>query len=368
MNMLTRKRVLLGIASILAIGLIVLFVLLGNAQGDRLLTEARSAVEQREFEMALNILDPLVNSNTGDTEALLLAAQTARRANAYARAAKFLRSYEQNGGAREEVRNEERRAKAQTGDKEAAEELMRDCEQEPGAPSNFLSLEAIVQGLVPFLDSIVAAGGRASEGPELQWILGALDALLMVPMGTADRAEALYCSGKIHHIASRHSRGVGELRQALELAPHHFEARRALALAIAQASPAEARIHLEILAQQRPGDGPTLYSLALVHRALGDTADAGKIMDELLLARPEDVQYLVERALIELDAGRPIESEALLRRAANHAPNNREVLLALSKALRIQNRPAEADQFLKRCVELDAQSKRKMESIKPKSK
>ena len=187
-------------------------------------------------------------------------------------------------------------------------------------------------------------------------------------MGTADRAEAFYWSGKIHRILVRYSRSVRDLRQAVELAPQHFNARMALATAVAQASPHEAMEHLRILSQQRPGDPSTLYSLASVYRALGDTEEAGKILDELLRDRPEDVQMLVERAHVEIDAGRPMEAEILLRRADSLAPNHREVLLALSKSLRIQNRTEEADRFLKRCLELDTQAERSKDSMKSKSK
>ena len=171
-----RKSLLLVLGgTAFAIALIIFFVIIRFARGDRLPTEARSAIEQREFEKALTLLDLYLRANPDDTEALLLASQSARRADSYARAAKLLRTFEQMGGSREEVLREERRVKAQSGDKQVMEELLRTSNQEPGDAGNFLNLEAIVKGILPFLEMIEASHGRMSEGPELQWVLHAVD-------------------------------------------------------------------------------------------------------------------------------------------------------------------------------------------------
>lgn len=318
----------------------------------RQLAEARQAAAERDFNRAGILLKAYLKEHANDSDALLLAAQTARRAGSLVQAGEYLRAFERAGGAADAAAHEDRLRRAQMGDPSEVEALLRECEARPGAPDNFPVLEAIVSGSRAILEGREGTPERGAGQSDTARAMRAADLLLDTPMGSADRAEAYLWSGVIHRVALRYPRAVADLRKAVELAPAHFEARRALALTISLESPAEARTHYEVLARERPDDLRVRYELASLYRSLGQTAEAGRLLDELLRAHPDDVQLLVERGNVELDAGRPDRAESWLRQAAARTPESPGLLSALSRCLRAQGNTAEADRLIRRAQEL----------------
>lgn len=351
------RLIVFGLLVLAGLGAFVLWRL-GSGK-EQQLAEARRASAARDFPRAQSVLDAYLKDHPRDPDALLLAAQVARRARDFSQAGQFLRAYERNAGSAEVVAREEQLRRAGLGDPVAADALVRECESRPGSPDNYPALEAVVSGLKASLEAKEKAHERVADGPEAGRGIRAAELLLQTPMSQADQAEAYLWSGVIHRAALRYPRAVADLRKALDLAPGHFEARKALALTIGQENPAEARWHYEQLVRERPDDLPAKYELASLYRGLGQTAEAGRLLDEVLQKNPEDVQALIERGNVELDAGRPDLAEPYLRRAAQAAPEFAPGLPPLSRCLRELGQPAEADRLIRRFQELEARQKGK---------
>ena len=148
--------------------------------------------KKREFETALGILDSHLERKPGDTKALLLAAQTARRGKAYGPAAKYLQRHAEQHGPQKEASREERLLKAQEGDAELANELLRECENNPGSPDNFLPLEAVAVASLVAVEWRLHSPNMIVIGQHVHRGLRAVNSLIQTPMGRAI-ARRLIC-------------------------------------------------------------------------------------------------------------------------------------------------------------------------------
>src|SRR4051794_38737505 len=77
--------------------------------------------------------------------------------------------------------------------------------------------------------------------------LAATELWLRLRPARADQVQGLIWHGRLLRFAREHAKGVGKLREALSLDPGSFDARYALALAIAEDSPEESMRHLKLL-------------------------------------------------------------------------------------------------------------------------
>jgi len=343
---------------VLVVGTGSYFVFFHAAGGQSELAKAREAVAVRDFPRAIAILDKRLQENPADLEARLLAAQSARRSNQLHKIGDYLRDYEKHGGRTDAVALEERLRLVQSGDVKAVADLLRECEKSEPSAENFLKYEAIVIGCLEILAVKHRAGEPLETGPEIEQAIRAVERLLQMPMSKWDNAEAFLWSGTIHSRAKLHSRAVSDLRKATELVPHHFDARKYLALTIAQESPSESISILEALVKERPDDRANQYMLAASYRVVGRTDEAGLVLDSLLRARPGEPQFLIERGKVAIDAGNAAEGEVYLREAAETLPDDPDVLVGLSKCLRLQGKTDEADRLNKRFNDvLEKQSK-----------
>ncbi len=325
---------------------------------------AREALDARAFRTAGAHLEQHLKRHPADADALLLAARAARRNRVYHKATAHLAKYRQAGGSAETAALEDRLARVQRGDLAEADALLA---YPDGHPDIFLVLEAVVEGSVAALAAQEAQGQLDPTGPAVARAKRAADRFLAAPLGQADQAQGHFWRGTIHNHAQEHGPAVADLRRAVAEVPDHFEARQALALTIAQANPREALSHLERLIRARPDDFSLRYSEATIRRSLGQSAEARRLLDDLLDDRPQDYQVLLERGLADLDAGLAGSAEAFLRRALAAAPRNPEITMAISRCLRVQGRVAEADDLFAKAQDFEAERTRARNQMRPKN-
>jgi tetratricopeptide (TPR) repeat protein len=103
--------------------------------------------------------------------------------------------------------------------------------------------------------------------------------------------------------------------------------------------------------------------MAALQHSMGQLDEARRILDELLDADPKLLPALIERGKVELDAQQPQQAEQWLRRAEALAPHNMDVLLALSRTLRLTGNTAEAQKYQERYREVEALLRQHADSV-----
>jgi predicted Zn-dependent protease len=250
----------------------------------------------------------------------------------------------------------------QEGDLRQGNVLLALCTAHPEAPETPWILEAYIEGMVKVLQALPELGLEMPVGEDaLIW--PALDQWLQQRRSLADQAQGLVWRGQIHALTGDYRGGLADLRAALELDPNHFEARWLLAKTIIQEAPGEAADHLEALRRRRPEDARVRFTLAETRRTLGQLDEAGRLLDEILAAAPNDVPALLERARVALDAQQPADAEPWLRRAEELAPIHPDVHLTLSRCLHLAGRLEEAERYQTRFQQLDTDRKKKQEDL-----
>jgi thioredoxin-like negative regulator of GroEL len=134
-------------------------------------------------------------------------------------------------------------------------------------------------------------------------------------------------------------------RQALAADEENVEARLHLAelLLTDTQDAAEALDHFERLRGRRPADAAVVLGLARCQKALGHPAAARDLLDALLADHPDHPRGLAERGRLALDEDDAAGAEAWLRRAVALAPDDREALHALVRALWAQDKQDQAE-------------------------
>lgn len=226
-------------------------------------------------------------------DALLLAARTARRANAYAEAEHCLDQYQRVCGL-DEVASLERilLTVEQSCPDPVASLCRRQIEQ--GHPEAALILEALARGYLRHYRLL-----EASECLD-RW-------LRLLP----DDTQALCLQGQLH-LDYEHARlaAIASYRRAVELDPEHDQARLGLAVALLETNSfAEAASHLEVLRQHQPDNLRIAVGLAECRYGLGDRAAALEILDHILARRAGYAPALSLRARLVLNQGTPTAEE-----------------------------------------------------------
>ncbi|MCE9565735.1 MAG: tetratricopeptide repeat protein [Planctomycetes bacterium] len=328
------------------------------------LQPAREALDRRDFQTAMTFLSASLNENPDDTEANLLAAQTARRAGDFAVAFERLKISERKSGRTEPLTQEYSLIKVQQGDAaEADAQFVRHIDR-PELAETPLVMEAYLEGrlrvLAPRSDSEMNA--QKAEVAGVAKLHRAVDLWLRLRTGKADTVQGLVWRGRIQVFENEHTKGIASLREALELDPNHFEARWHLAMAVAQDSPPEAARHLETLLAREPESYLIRFGLARTYRMLGRTQDSQRLLTELRAARPNDPSVLLELANLALDAGKVEEATPLVTRMLELAPDALPVILTASRYHQLANHPDEAERYRKRAESMLADQQKKLES------
>jgi tetratricopeptide (TPR) repeat protein len=209
-------------------------------------------------------------------------------------------------------------------------------------PDKLVILEALVQGC-----------RRTYQLPQA---LGFLEDWLAVQ---PDSALALGWQGETLLLLGREQEGLASYRKAVEIDPLDDQSRLKLAeLLLGLHKSEEALPHLTEL-QGRPPDKPeVLFSLALCHSAKGETSEAAALLDRVLALQPNHGGALAERGKLALDDDRPLEAEKWLRRAVEAGPFEREILHTFHRCLVRNKHTAEAEKCEDRIKGIDEDRKR----------
>jgi predicted Zn-dependent protease len=138
---------------------------------------------------------------------------------------------------------------------------------------------------------------------------------------------------------------AADYREVLEINPDHYEARLHLAVLLVDSHrPDEALRHFQYLQNRRGKEPDVRLGLAHCRLQLGEVAEAQKLLEALLKEYPRHVAALTTHGKLALQAGRPAEAEASLRKAAAASPNDYEVHYRLYQCLLQQAKKQEAKQ------------------------
>jgi Tfp pilus assembly protein PilF len=298
---------------------------------------AQRALERRDFGAALQHVSSCLESRAESAEANFLAARLARMTLDYRAAGKHLRNCERFGGLREMIDLERALARAQRGE-------LADVDQrllgfvERGHPDSLLILEALSRGYL--------ANFRLQEAQHCleHWL-----------EQRPNDVQALLWRGEIWERLLKVEDALADYRRAIELAPDRNDERLHLAeTLIAARQPAEASLHLSVLAERRPEDADILLNVARCRRLQGKADEARGLIDRALSLAPKNASALAERGRLELEHGRPAEAEPWLRRAVALAPYEKAAVYALYQCLQQIGPSDEAEKYRKEFDKIEA--------------
>jgi predicted Zn-dependent protease len=323
---------------------------------------AEQAVERRDFAEASLHLQKCLDVWPNELPVRLLAAQTARRDGRYDEALRHLRNCGQKEGSEEALDLEYRLLRMQQGNGKEVDPLLSFCEAHPNDAETPLVLEAIIEGILkdapsPFGTPLILEKGEPPAN--LIRLRELVNRWLQLRSGPADQAQGLVWRSRAFALANDYPNAVADLRKALEIDPDHVDARLQMSRAVVQKSPEEAIAHLEILRRRHPENWEARFGLATARHSLGQLQEAGRLLDEMLAEKPDDVTVLLERGLVALDLDQLGEAERRFRHALKLAPDQPEINLGLSRCLHLAGRAAEAKHYQERFQQLDAEQRRR---------
>jgi Tfp pilus assembly protein PilF len=288
-----------------------------EVQATRHFRAGRSALERDDFDSARRHFAECLKVWPHSAETHFLAARAARRGGALGAAQRELGEAARLDWVPEALALERALLRAQAGELPAVEKYLTAC-----LAVDHPDAELIVEVLAPtYLRHYDL--GRARVCGE-RWVE-------LRP----DSARAWCLLGDVFEREGNKPRAEAAYREAVEIDPEHSTARFGLCWMLLEARRlAEAEGHLEDLLRQRPDDPETVVLAARCDDALGRHDLAVRLLDELLAARPDHAGALAQRGRLELDSGRAKQAEPFLRRAAQKAPFDAEVLMLLVRCLK----------------------------------
>jgi tetratricopeptide (TPR) repeat protein len=145
----------------------------------------------------------------------------------------------------------------------------------------------------------------------------------------------------------------------VQLDPDHEEARQGLAIALMESkSFAEAAEHLEILRQRQPDNLRLQVGLAECRSALGDSAEAARLVDHVLAEQPQFTRALALRGRLLAYQGNYDAAEPWLRQALERNPSDHQARYDLILCLRSNGKEAEAQQHKQKLLQLEEDLRR----------
>ncbi|HEY7314100.1 MAG TPA: tetratricopeptide repeat protein [Gemmataceae bacterium] len=274
-----------------------------------------------------------------DPDVLLLAARAARRARVYGDSERLLWMYRDIRGRDDALAFEQLLLAAERRLDEVADQCWQYVEEDRfDAP---LLLEALTRGYFQ------------------QYRLGqarlCLDRWRQIQ---PDNPQALYLEGLfLFDYLHARSAAVDSYRRAVELDPDHEEARLGLAVALLHGkSFAPAAEQFERLRQCQPDNARVQVGLAECRDGLGESAEAVRLVDEILARQPESTAALSLRGQLALKDGQSVEAESWLRHALRRNPMDHRARYSLVLCLEQtgQNEEARREQRQLQQMEDDA--------------
>jgi len=310
---------------------------------------ARAALEDRA--RAREALDHLASCATvwgADPAVHLLAARAARLAGDFPRSEEHLDACWRLSGSTDEWVLEQTLLTAQRDglDREAEAYLVVRLAHDEGAA-------------LPILDVLTAAYLRAHRLVEARERLD--EGLRGRPADADGRVRRALVGAHLFLVAE----ALVDYGAVLEQEPGRHPVRLRVAELLLQTErPAEARPHLERLSADRPDDPAVRLALARCRARLGDVDEARRLLDELIAAGDPGAAVLCERGKLALASGVATEAEVWLRRAAELAPHDREVIYQLRLCLERLGKDADARDCARRLEQIDADLKRMRELVR----
>jgi predicted Zn-dependent protease len=335
--------------------LVVLIVLLAigvwgciEAIGLAKLAGARQALAKGELDQAHRILMDLIDHWPSGAQGRLLAANTARRMEAFDEAERHLRAYEAKYGATELYLLEKALVRAQSqgpspeDDRLLREELKPDRARHWPRPNEVEILEALTLGYRR-VEQATATLHCANELLEVE----------------PDHVKGLLARGWAQERFTRMSGALDDYQKAAHLDPQNIEARLSLGeLLLNFNQPAEAVEHFEWLRTQRPENVGVGFGLARCRMALGELDDAARILDELLERHDTHPLLLEARGHVAVRQNKTDDALRYLQEAVDRAPYLRQANYELSQSLLRQGRAVEAQKYQEQVDRIDADTKR----------
>lgn len=331
-----RARLLTVAAVIAAIVALAGYVFWERRKTDRLLEDGEQALAARDYARARERLEQYLVERPADTHARLLAARAAREVRAYGDARKHLSRCRTDGGEAEAIDTE----------------------------------EALIEVLLGDPTPVPSLRERARRDDDLALVV--LEVLIQFDLDTYQLGSALngftrYLERRPNDLHARLGRGfvwerflnfadaVEDYRAAVAAHPGNDRARTKLAETLLVAgTPDEALTHFQWLADRWPDRPPVRLGLARCYRKLSRSEEAVRLLDDLLLEYPTHGETLWERGDLELERGKPVAAEPLLRKAAEQRPFDRRVQYSMFRCLLGLERPVEAEIYNSRVQQLDS--------------
>jgi tetratricopeptide (TPR) repeat protein len=289
-------------------------------RGGRTATEldaAAGALRRHNPAAARPPLDRVLAVRPDHPQALLLAAQAARRTDDYAAAERCLTAFEVGSGETEASRLEWALLGVQQADFVADEERLRTAVGQRH-PEEAAILEALAKGY--------GLAGRWQEA------MAALARLLDRDPG---HAPGLVLRAAIADRFRRADEAEADVRKAVEVAPDNAVAQAAFADHLYhRGRTREAIYRYELARRLRPADAATRIGLARALTDAADLAEAERQLDGLPADDLNHVEGLVERGRVLLRLGRPADAEVVLELATGAAPWHRDAHLLRLLALK----------------------------------
>lgn len=299
---------------------------------------AKEALARYDFPEARRRLESCLGLWPRDAEALLLAAQAARRDGQLVEATAYLDRYrEQSDQSTPEGALQTVLLKVQGGQvKEFVRPLLEFLEVRH--PESEQIMEALAQGCV--------LSYRLDEASF--WTKQLLDNYPHNPVGRLIEAQT-------NQTMRRRERALELTDRLVEDYPENDKAREYLAGLLVYAHRYEdaARHYRELHRRQPAAPGP-LLGLAQCLQTLNRYDEAEPLIRELQERHPDKSEALLECGRFAMRQKRPAEAEPLLRRAEKLSPNDYEVHLELSRCLTQLGQADEARRHLERFKQIEA--------------
>jgi tetratricopeptide (TPR) repeat protein len=299
---------------------------------------AREALARYDFPEARRRLASCLGLRPADPEALLLAAQAARRDGQLDEAQDYLdRQWQQAGRSTPEAALQGTLVQVQRGlVKEHVRELLEYLEIRHTDSEQIL--EALAQGCVRVY--------RLDEA--LFWTKQLRDRFPANPVGRLIDAQT-------NETLLRTERALEIARRLVEDYPDNDKARLYLAELLARGRQyEEAADHYRELHRRQPAALAPLLGLVRALLSLERLDEAAPLLRELAEAHADNADALLERGRFALARKRPADAEPLLRRAADLAPNDADVHRALAVCLGQLGGAEESRRHLERSQQIEA--------------
>jgi len=318
----------------------------GAPASDDPLPAIQKALDKGDLTRALELLAIALKDKPDDVKLLFLTARTARRAELFEEAEKYLKECERLKTAAEGVALERTLICAQSGDlKKVETELVKASENEDN-PDAFLILEALGRGnarVFRFSRSVECLSELLKRHPDN------IPALLERSR-IWDRATVDNWGKEPGH----HPNTVADFRKIVELDPDHFEARLLLAGALSD-DPNEALKEFEKLRKAQPKNTAVLLGTARCRIALGETEEAQKLVDAILEKDAKNAPALFERGRLELLANEPAKAETWLGKALEIEPLDRSTVYTMAQCQLALGKEKESKPFLDKLRVMEGQ-------------